>query len=382
MNDPNLLMLSGDRDVAQGRIGPFHVTLAGLASHFERVDVVTPGFTGAEPRKLHGNVFVHPVFGSRLLRSNSILRKTDELVLERPYSLVVSHDFGRFYNGIAAQRIKANFGIPIVSEIHHVPGHPRPANKIEMILKHLTRWYVQWARSEVQAFRVVNSMEMPALLLSWGVPADRILTLPSAYLDFGVFSPNPEAEIRWDVVFCGRLVPNKGLNLLAEAAGIIATLRPQTKFLVIGEGPEMPKFRRALAKARALQQFSFAGWLGSPREVSDVFTRSRLLVCTSYNEGLPRVCLEAMACGTPVVSTPVGIMPEVIQDGLSGRIAVWDAQEISTAILELLGNPDVASRMGRMGVDAVRPFSRDKTLGRYAAAYRKLALNNAGRFAP
>ncbi len=381
MNDLNLLILSGDRDTALGRRGPFHVTLGGLASHFDRVDAITPGSTGAGPRNLHGNVFVHPIFGSRLLRSNFISSKASELIHERPYSLVVSHDFGRFYNGIAAQSVKSTFGIPFVSEIHHVPGHARAANVTEMVLKLLTRWYVQWVRTEVQAFRVVNWIEMPALLLSWGVPADRILTLPSAYLDFDVFSPKPDAESRWDVVFCGRLVPNKGLDLLAEAAGIVATIRPQTEFLVIGEGPETPKFRRALVEAGALPNFSFVGWLGSPQEVADVYTESKLLVCTSYNEGLPRVCLEAMACGTPVVSTPVGIMPEVIQDGLSGRIVGWDAQDIASAILDTLGNTEVASRMGRLSVEAVRPFGRDKTLERYAATYRKLALGNSERLA-
>ncbi len=374
-------MLSGDRDVAQGKLGPFHVTLGGLAPRFDRIDVITPPSARASPRGLHGNVFVHPSFRGRWSQSGFIASKAAELISERPYSLVVSHDFGRFYNGMAAQRLKSTFGIPFVSEIHHVPGHPRAANATEMLLKLLTRWYVQWVRSEVQAFRVVNRIEMPALLASWDVPADQILTLSSAYLDFDVFYPKEGAPGRWDVVFCGRLVPNKGLDLLAKAAGIVATIRPQTKFLVIGEGAETARFRRELAAAGALPNFSFAGWLPSPKDVADAYARSKMLICTSYNEGLPRVCLEAMACGVPVVSTPVGIMPEVIQDGLNGRIVPWDARAIAAAVLDTLGSPAARSLMGDLSVEAVRPFARDITLERYAAAYRELARGNSRRLA-
>ena len=374
-------MLSGDRDVAQGKLGPFHVTLGGLAPRFDRIDVITPPSAGASSRSLHGNVFVHPSFGSRWSQSGFISSKAAELIGERPYSLVVSHDFGRFYNGIAAQHLKSTFGIPFVSEIHHVPGHPRAANATEMLLKLLTRWYVQWVRSEVQAFRVVNRIEMPALLASWDVPADRILTLSSAYLDFEVFHPQAGAPDRWDVVFCGRLVPNKGLDLLAKAAGIVATIRPQTKFLVIGEGPETARFKRELADAGALPNFRFAGWLPSQKEVADAYAQSKMLICTSYNEGLPRVCLEAMACRVPVVSTPVGIMPEVVQDRLNGRIVPWDARKIASAVLDTLGSPEARSSMGDLSVEAVRPFARDMTLERYAAAYRELALDNSKRLA-
>ncbi|MCY3800004.1 MAG: glycosyltransferase [Chloroflexi bacterium] len=381
MDSLNLLMLSGDRDIAQGKLGPFHVTLGGLAPHFDRIDVITPPSVGASFRSLHGNVFVHPSLRSRWSQSGFISSKAAELISKRLYSLVVSHDFGRFYNGMAAQNLKSTFGIPFVSEIHHVPGHPRAANATEMVLKLLTRWYVQWVRSEVQAFRVVNRKEMPALLASWDVPADRILTLSSAYLDFEVFHPKAGAPARWDVVFCGRLVPNKGLDLLAKAAGIVATIRPQTKFLVIGEGPETPGFKRDLATAGALSNFSFAGWLPSQKEVSNAYSQSKMLICTSYNEGLPRVCLEAMACGTPVVSTPVGIMPEVVRDGLNGRIVQWDAREIASAVLNTVGDPETRSSMGALSVEAVRPLARDITLERYAAAYRELALINSKRLA-
>ncbi|MCY4109089.1 MAG: hypothetical protein OXG11_08685, partial [Chloroflexi bacterium] len=75
MNSLNLLMLSGDRDVAQGKLGPFHVTLGGLAPHFDRIDVITPPAIGASSRSLHGNVFVHPSFRGRWSQSGFISSK-------------------------------------------------------------------------------------------------------------------------------------------------------------------------------------------------------------------------------------------------------------------------------------------------------------------
>ncbi|MCY4107543.1 MAG: hypothetical protein OXG11_00765, partial [Chloroflexi bacterium] len=75
------------------------------------------------------------------------------------------------------------------------------------------------------------------------------------------------------------------------------------------------------------------------------------------------------------------IMPEVDQDGLNGRIVQWDARGIASAVLDTLGDPEAQSSMGALSVEAVRPFARDITLERYAAAYRELALSNSKRLA-
>src|SRR6185503_10592412 len=88
---------------------------------------------------------------------------------DRP-ALIVSHDYGWFYNGLAAARLSRRSGVPYLSELHPVPGHPIAADTRERFDRAVARRYVRWARSRARAFRVVNQGEMVPLLESWGVP--------------------------------------------------------------------------------------------------------------------------------------------------------------------------------------------------------------------
>ncbi len=366
-------MYSGDGDVARGREGPFHNTLAGLSPHWERIDVITPGHADARPTTLFGNVHIHPSTRHRFIQRWFVVDKVKELAAQRHYSLAISHDHGIFSNGFAAMTIRSRLGIPYVSEIHHVPGVPRAGSLKERIQKWIARFYVGRARRHVTAFRAVNNVQMTALFRDWGVPADKIRVLPSAYLDFTVFHPDESAEPAWDVIFCGRLDPNKGLDLLAASAAIVARARPEVRFLVVGDGPGAAGLRADIDRRGLSDRFEIRRWVETPDDLADRYRRSRLLLCTSYSEGGPRVVLEAMACGTPVVSTPVGLVPELIDDGLTGRIVDWEPADIATAVLEVLDNPVARARMARLGHDSVQPLDRQVTLDNYAQAYVRLA---------
>src|SRR5207248_3183150 len=72
--------------------------------------------------------------------------------------------------------------------------------------------------------------------------------------------------------------------------------------------------------------------LDSAEAVARIYRQARMLVCASTSEGGPRVTVEAMACGTPVISTPVGVMSELIEDGVNGLVFDWDAGELSDKI--------------------------------------------------
>jgi glycosyltransferase involved in cell wall biosynthesis len=350
-----------------------------MAPYWDRIDVLTPGHKEASPAVLLGNVYIHPSPRSRFVQRRFVVELVDKLVRERHYSIAISHDHGIFSNGFAAMEIESRFGIPYISEIHHVPGHPRAGSLKEFGQKCMARYYISRARNRATAFRAVNNTQMPALLEAWGVPPDKIVILPSFYLDFDLFYPGDHVKASWDVMFCGRLDSNKGLDLLASAASLVTKVRPNTRFLVIGDGSRFGALESDLKKRGITERFEIHRWLDSPYDLADCYRRSNLLLCTSYSEGGPRVCLEAMACGTPVISTPVGIMPEVLSDGFGGRLVTWDANNIATSVLEILNNPLDRNRMGSEANQIVQPFNQDKTLRNYVRTYIHLAEECEGQ---
>ncbi|MCY3914291.1 MAG: glycosyltransferase family 4 protein [Chloroflexi bacterium] len=372
---PSLLMLSGDRDVAAGRRGPFYYTLEGLSREFDRIDVLTPNVRQAQPRTVHRGVHVHPSPGRRLWHVRWLVRRARALAAERRYHLIVSHDYGIFSNGIAAARLSGRIGAPYVSEIHHVPAHPRRAQWWESAAKLGYRAYLRFAAARARAIRVVNRQEVPELLRRWGVPAEKILVLPSAHVDREVFRPGDHSR-PYALGFVGRLVANKGLDHLVEIFATVAADAPNSRFLVVGDGPEANAVQRRLSAAGIEDRVDRIAWVDGPDDLAALYRQMEALACTSRSEGGPRVCLEAMACGTPVFSTPVGLMPEIIEQGVNGWLLPWNAKAGGDLVSQVRRARGALAGAGAAARRATEPFTRERILSAYARAYRDLAAES------
>ena len=367
-----LLMLSGDRDVTTGRHGPFHTTLEGLAGEFERIDVLASRADGATTVAPYQGVRVEPAPVSRLGQSRWMRRRGAELLRRHGHGLIVSHDYGIFANGRAAAWLSHRYGTPYVSEIHHVPGHPKRAQWWEPLEQLVYRAYATRVASRAVAIRVVNRREVPDLLARWGVPTERILVLPSAYIDRKVFAP---AEIEKDFAlgFVGRLVANKNLGYVVRVFAAVAAQVPGARFAIAGQGPEGDSLRRDLMRAGILDRVTLIDWLDSPADLANLYRRMNALIAPSLSEGGPRVCLEAMACGTAVFATPVGVMPETIEHGTNGCLLPWDEGAGAALVSDALRDPAGLRAMGRAARAATAQYEKPAVLGAYAAAYRRLA---------
>ena len=125
---------------------------------------------------------------------------------------------------------------------------------------------------------------------------------------------------REDVVgYIGRLSEEKGILNLVHAIPKVLNKRNDVRFLIAGEG-SLADTVGTYVDAHALGgKVSLTGWVPHD-ELSDYFARLKLLVVPSYTEGLPAIIIEAMACGTPVLATPVGAVPDVLKDKETGFI--------------------------------------------------------------
>ncbi len=375
-------MVSGDRQVVVGEKGPFWQMQREFSRHFGRIDVLCPRPSGpVVTTTIHGNVHFHPapIERSGMGPGGAVVRwigaEGARLVREHGARLVVSHDYGTFTNGRGAWRITQETGVPYVSEVHHVPGHPVAADHRERIEKLLTRVYVRWARTRALGFRVVNATEMPALLRSWGVPEERIHVLPSQYLDLSVFKPDPTPNSTtaptYDVVFAGRTVVNKRVDVIIEALARLRAEGMPLSALLIGKGPLRPSVE-ALARARGVD-VRFVDWVAEAHDLADLYRASRVCVCASTCEGGPRFTVEAMAAGIPVVSTPVGIMPDLLQDGRAGRIVGFGIDDMARGLREVLSDEAQRRELGREAHRRVQRFEYHKALAGYADGLKALA---------
>jgi len=369
-------MLSGDNSIARGKGGAFAHLLQQFSHYWQRIDILTPTAPDAKPTVLFDRVFVHPAPYHRLLQPLFIRQKGRELMSQRPYGLVVSHDFGFFYNGLGAWWLLQGNDMPLVSEIHHIEGYPIATTLREKLWRGMARWYLPQASKRVVAFRVVNQREVPQFLKSVGVPEHQILVLSSLYLEQSIYQPRPETEKRYDLLFVGRLSANKGVFTLLEAFKRVLETHPQARLGLRGEGELLGRVQATIAEAKMSAQIDWIPRQSTPEGMASVYHASRMLVCASSVEGNPRVTVEAMACGVPVLSTPVGVMPDVIGDNENGLLFPYgDSEALASHIRTLLDNPEQRQYLAERGRNAVKGFNAQDTIRAYAEAYQRLAKN-------
>ena len=91
------------------------------------------------------------------------------------------------------------------------------------------------------------------------------------------------------------------------------------EFLIVGDGNFNNEIKNFILTNNVNNRVKFIGWI-SHETIPDYLNELKLLIIPSYTEGLPNILLEAMACGTPVLATPVGAIPDIIRDGETGFI--------------------------------------------------------------
>lgn len=173
------------------------------------------------------------------------------------------------------------------------------------------------------------------------------------------------------IAIVGRLSPEKGHRYFLEGAKIIQALRPEAKFLILGEGPLRVELEGLAVRLGVKEAVSF---LGYQRDVAGYMAASDLVVQASLREGLPNALLEALALGKAVVATRVGGVPEVIRDGQTGfLVPPKEPQKLAERVLWLLEKPEEAVKMGKRGrVRVVSAFSIEGLARRLAETYSQV----------
>jgi len=256
--------------------------------------------------------------------------------------------------------------VPYILEIHHIPGHPKAGNFKERVYKNLARLFMKWDSSKAAAVRVVNKKQVPDFLVRSGVPKEKLVYISSMYIDTEIFKPM-NLEKKYDLIFAGRWTKNKGINLFLDAVN-----KMEAKAVIVGSGPEIKNIQSRIKQQKLENKVVLHGWAKDSKEVATLINQSKIFIMPSYNEGGPRVVPEAMACGTPVLATPVGIVPDVIKDRVSGRIIDWSGDDIARKAKELLGNGGEYIKYVENGFKIIKQFEKKSAIKNYADKLKEL----------
>lgn len=147
--------------------------------------------------------------------------------------------------------------------------------------------------------------------------------------------------------YVGRFAPIKDLPALIHAAAGVIRRRPDVWLVLAGDGPSRPDLEALARRLEVAQRVRFLGWTD---DLPRFYATIDCLALSSKNEGTPVAIIEAMAAGKAVAATAVGGVPDVVTDGVTGRlVSPGDVEALTRALLRLADDRDERLRMGAAG---------------------------------
>lgn len=200
-----------------------------------------------------------------------------------------------------------------------------------------------------------------------GVPLSKTVVIPNGLPE----APAPLRERRGEVTTIGslgRLTASKGVRYLIDAVGIERQRGRSVRLAVAGEGPDSENLKRYVSELGLEEVIEFRGFV-SDEQVDEFLAGLDVFALASDSEGLPYVLIEAMRACLPVVSTAVGGVPEIVEDGVTGLLVdPRDPEQLALAFDRLAEDPDLRDRLARAGRDRFEERFTDMAM---RAAIRK-----------
>jgi glycosyltransferase involved in cell wall biosynthesis len=170
------------------------------------------------------------------------------------------------------------------------------------------------------------------------------------------------------VTYVGRLTSIKRPDRLLEVIRRVSSSTRNVTFLIVGGGEQRENIEEACRNEQL--PVRFLGWTDN---VDLVYSLSDIVLLVSDNEGAPLVLIEAAAHGIPVVSTDVGSVSEIVDCGVTGILTAAREEDLSRAVMRLLDEPELRTRMGEAAQDRVKSmFSPREFLSSHAHLYEKI----------
>jgi len=235
-------------------------------------------------------------------------------LLDEGYEFDVIDAHYYYPDGVAAALLAWHFNKPFTvtargTDINLIANHSIP--------RRLMRWVSERACASIGV-----SSALTQAMAQMGMPASKLMTMPNG-VDLDLFHLQPQSSTRalldwpeWPTLLsAGNLVRNKGHHLAIESLVHL----PEFRLVIAGDGPERASLDTLALQLKVSSRVQFLGSVDQD-QLARCYSAADILVLASSREGSPNVLLESMACGTPVVATRVGGIPEIVACSSAGRL--------------------------------------------------------------
>ena len=173
------------------------------------------------------------------------------------------------------------------------------------------------------------------------------------------------------IIFVGNLRPVKGVEFLVRAMNVVIQKDVNAKLILVGDGQQQDYLRRMVAELHIERYVTFTGEVPND-EVFEYLAASDIFVLPSLSEGFSIASLEAMACGLPIIATRVGVLQEIIENGVNGfLIKTGEPRQISEKVLKLLGDEYLRGRISENNKKKVKDYDWTGIVQRLEESYQQ-----------
>ena len=231
-------------------------------------------------------------------------------------------------------------------------------------------------------YYIAISKKIKEVMVNDGIPAPRIVVVYSGIDTQRFMSATgdqlmSEFDIKENqkvVINVAHLAGHKGQIYLVQAIPHVLAKLPDTRFFIVGQGELMDELKRTASELGLKRELVFTGFRN---DVADFYKIADLFVMSSVQEGLGTAVLDALASAKPVVATSTGGLPEIIQDGKTGRlVAPADPEALAVGIVDMLTRVEAARAMAEEGRSMVQNlFSIEAMVENNIEVYNKVLAN-------
>ncbi len=207
------------------------------------------------------------------------------------------------------------------------------------------------------------SAYLQRIATAWGVEAARTSVVPNPAPDLPELPSAAEARASFGIegptfAFAGRLMAAKALDVGLRALSLV----PGATLLVAGDGPDRAAHEALAASLGIADRVRFLGAVSRDDVLRAFRAADAMLLCSAW-ENFPHTVVEALACGTPVVATTVGGVPEIVVEGANGLLVRnGDADALAAALQRVLGEPGLQTRLAAGAAPSVAHLRADDLL--------------------